>query len=88
MTEYNTIYIKLPKWIDPEQAFRTFFANERHAFWLDSSMIKQDLSRFSYMGLPSEIITYSLPENKLTVQKGRQTKHLTQDIFFISLMLS
>jgi para-aminobenzoate synthetase len=40
----------------------TLFANEENAYWLDSSMTNSS-SRFSYMGIPNEIITYSLTEN-------------------------
>jgi para-aminobenzoate synthetase len=39
----------------PEALFRGLFAQERYAFWLDSSLISND-SRFSYMGTGSEIL--------------------------------
>jgi len=39
----------------PEALFRHLFANERYAFWLDSSLVSEE-SRFSYMGAASELL--------------------------------
>src|SRR5580704_6812174 len=44
---------QMPLPASPEALFRSLFASERYAFWLDSSLISGD-SRFSYMGAASE----------------------------------
>ncbi len=78
----NSVYYqKLSRWLDPEQVFLTLVAQSPYSFWLDSSMVKENLSRFSYMGIPDEIITYSLAQNSLTVEKNGNTKQYSQDIF-------
>ncbi len=40
----------------PEALFRNLFANERHAFWLDSALVTER-SRFSYMGASDDVFT-------------------------------
>jgi para-aminobenzoate synthetase len=39
----------------PETLFRSLFAHQRYAFWLDSSLVSDD-SRFSYMGAATEAL--------------------------------
>ena len=39
----------------PETIFRNLFSHERHAFWLDSSLVSAN-SRFSFMGTGSDMI--------------------------------
>jgi para-aminobenzoate synthetase len=75
------IYKKLANWIEPELVFSTLFASASHAFWLDSSMQGTKSSRFSYMGLPHEIISYSVADNKLIIEKNSKRQTLSQDIF-------
>jgi aminodeoxychorismate synthase component I len=41
---------RLKQWYDPELVFLHLFGQEEHAFWLDSSLVAEGLSRFSYMG--------------------------------------
>ena len=41
---------KLLNFVEPEEVFQHFFAEEAYAFWLDSSRVESDLSRFSCHG--------------------------------------
>ncbi len=47
----------------PETIFRSLYAGERYAFWLDSSLVS-DKSRFSFMGAASEVIRYRVGESE------------------------
>lgn len=78
---YTIKYEKLSTWINPALIFETLFENKPYAFWLDSNMPQNKFSRYSYMGIPDEIINYSLTKKKLTIQKNQKTNHSTQDIF-------
>jgi aminodeoxychorismate synthase component I/2-amino-4-hydroxy-6-hydroxymethyldihydropteridine diphosphokinase len=55
-------YQLLETWIDPQTVFQTLYAKAENSYWLDSSMINAS-SRFSYMGVPKEIISYTLGQN-------------------------
>jgi aminodeoxychorismate synthase component I len=41
---------RIEQWHEPERVFTHLFAGEERAFWLDSSLVAEALSRFSYMG--------------------------------------
>lgn len=64
---------------DAEQAFAELFADDPHAFWLDSSLVEEGLARFSFMG-PSDgphslRLTYRVDTQELTiVERGRTTR--------------
>lgn len=74
------IYKTLPSWFEPEQVFLKLFSDLPSYFWLDSSLTN-DTSRFSYMGIPQEIIIYSLKQNTVTINKNNKTKKIEQTIF-------
>ena len=75
------IFKKLQTWIDPEEIFTKLFANKNSSFWLDSS-ITNETNRFSYMGdSPTEIYSYALKKNSITIQTTKKTKRITDDIF-------
>lgn len=61
----------LTRWVDPEQAFLTLYADQEHAFWLDSSLIVPGVSRYSLMGdgngQLSERISFDLRRGTLTI---------------------
>jgi aminodeoxychorismate synthase component I len=81
MKKHDCIFTKkLPSWTDPEKIFLKLFADESHAFWLDSSL-QNDANRFSYMGVPDEIVTYDLSQNTTTVKKNETTETYQKDIF-------
>lgn len=78
---HKIIFERLKFWIDPEQVFTMFFADSPNTFWLDSSLSTNDYSRFSYMGVSSEIVTYSIATKELTIDKHEKKQKLQQDIF-------
>jgi para-aminobenzoate synthetase len=41
---------RIEQWHEPERVFAHLFAAEKRAFWLDSSLVTEELARFSYMG--------------------------------------
>lgn len=54
----RTIHVharQIPLSAAPETIFRNLFSRERYAFWLDSSLVSEQ-SRFSYMGMGSELL--------------------------------
>ena len=57
---------KLDRLCDPERVFCDLFADEQHAFWLDSSKAADARSRFSFMGAGggplSSIVTYDVAD--------------------------
>ncbi|HEX8932224.1 MAG TPA: aminotransferase class IV, partial [Patescibacteria group bacterium] len=76
----NSFFKQLSTWLEPEKVFLTLFKNAPSSFWLDSSLTN-DFSRYSYMGIPSEEISYSLKANLVTVKKNGTNKLIHQNIF-------
>ncbi len=76
----NTYIKELSKWTEPEEIFLKLFSNASSSFWLDSSLTNET-SRFSYMGIPEKIITYSLPQNTITIKTKNKTEKIKQNIF-------
>jgi para-aminobenzoate synthetase len=73
---------KLSFFPDPESAFVYLYQNETHSFWLDSSLVAQGLSRFSFMGAPgpqSMLVSYS--QKELTIVEAGQTHKPQEDIY-------
>ncbi|TCO45243.1 aminodeoxychorismate synthase component I [Actinocrispum wychmicini] len=60
--------------VDAEAVFGELFGSHRYAFWLDSSRVEPDLSRFSFLGAPSgpdgEVLSYDVERSTLTVSPG------------------
>jgi para-aminobenzoate synthetase len=58
---------------DAEATYRQFFAGRENAFWLDSGVVIDGLSRFSILGDGSgplaEYVTYSVPDREVTVRR-------------------
>lgn len=78
-------YRRLPRLIDPEAAFQELYASSTHAFWLDSALVREGLSRFSFMGEASgahgEILSYDSGERCLQITDEAGTRVLQQSIF-------
>jgi para-aminobenzoate synthetase len=59
---------------DPAEVYRRMFARSRHSFWLDSSAVIAQRSRFSFMGDGSgphaHHVRYSLHEGVVTVERA------------------
>ncbi|WP_379138094.1 aminodeoxychorismate synthase component I [Paenibacillus sp. sgz500958] len=62
---------KLDYFFDPERVFMHFFAHEDYAYWLDSSRVNQNLSRFSFMGSNqgalSHVLSYDTNKKLLSI---------------------
>ncbi|MDJ0838633.1 MAG: aminodeoxychorismate synthase component I [Acidobacteriota bacterium] len=62
-------YRKLEGRYDPETVFNKLYAHRRHAFWLDSSLVRDNLARYSYMGAlegpASYLVTYRMDGRRL-----------------------
>ena len=58
--------------VDPETAFMRLYGSRRYAFWLDSSLVAEGLSRFSYMGASggplSRILSYDVGARRVLVR--------------------
>ncbi|HEV7804559.1 MAG TPA: aminodeoxychorismate synthase component I [Solirubrobacteraceae bacterium] len=70
---------------DPESAFAELFGDREHAFWLDSSLVDAQPSRFSFMGaalgeLGAEV-RYSVGERRVTVTRGGVERTHDETIF-------
>src|SRR6266403_1578308 len=79
-TNMTNIFHKKLAWIDPEKVFMTLFSDAPTSFWLDSSLTNKS-TRYSYMGIPDDVITYSLIKNETIVQKNKTIKKIKQNIF-------
>ncbi|MEU3412253.1 aminodeoxychorismate synthase component I [Streptomyces sp. NPDC006658] len=68
---YELHVAELDRVPDAEQAFRTLFGNAPHHFWLDSSLVVEGLSRYSFMGSGgplSEYVTYEVGTDRVRVE--------------------
>ena len=76
---------KLNYFADPETVFVKLFGDAPIAFWLDSSLTRPGLSRFSFMGDAagpnSQLISYDTHNTKLTVRSNSHTASYEESIF-------
>ena len=77
---------KLALWRDPEPVFLELFADRPTSFWLDSSLLADGLSRFSFLGASdgplSKLLTYEVATRRLTsVQRGVRTQSTCTSLF-------
>ncbi len=84
--EWKVFSKQLAFFPEPEKVFNHFFKEDKNAFWLDSSLVEKDLSRFSFMGGSkgdnSLIISYKITNNEVIVEYSNGTKkRLSQSIF-------
>ena len=60
------------RWVEPQEAFQRLYAHSENAFWLDSSELVENRSRFSFMGdasgTESAVLLYRIADRSLTVQ--------------------
>jgi para-aminobenzoate synthetase len=70
---------------DPERVFCAEFADADHAFWLDSSKVAGDRSRFSFMGAAggplSSVVTYDVAARELRIERPDGTEVRRESIF-------
>lgn len=72
--------------VDTEAAFTRLFAESPHSFWLDSSRVEPDLSRFSFLGDAAgplaEVARYRVDEGVVEVTvPGQAPQHFQGSIF-------
>jgi para-aminobenzoate synthetase len=76
---------RLNQLCEPERVFHDLFAHEPHAFWLDSSRVSDDRSRFSFMGSTggpmSAIVTYDVASGELCIDGPRGAETRRESIF-------
>lgn len=77
---------KLAAFPDAQLIFQELFSHSEHAFWLDSSNVIEDLSRFSYLGdgtgPHAEYITYRITEGVVNVHRNGQEPLSVRQPFF------
>ena len=75
---------RLDRFHDPEQAFLALYADEAHAFWLDSSR-DDERARFSFMGAAggplSAVVTYDVADKTVRVARGDDVETRPGSIF-------
>lgn len=83
--EYKIYSKKLDIFEDSAQVFEQIYSQSSHSFWLDSSMVEEGLSRFSYMGDTqgenSFLIEYNVNKQEIKVTKHNEIKIFKGDIF-------
>ncbi len=76
---------RIPFYPDSEAAYVNLFGSAQPAFWLDSSLVADGLSRFSFMGACTpengEFVTYDMPSGKLHVRRRGLLTTVSEDIF-------
>jgi para-aminobenzoate synthetase len=83
--KYQVYSKKLDIFIDSMITFQEIYSQSSNSFWLDSSMIAEDLSRFSYMGDcqgdNSFLVEYDVNKQEIRVIKDNKIEIFTGDIF-------
>ncbi|WP_328780846.1 aminodeoxychorismate synthase component I [Streptomyces canus] len=72
--------------VDTEAAFTRMYAASRRAFWLDSALVEDGRSRFSFFGDDSgplaEFVRYDVESGKCEIERdGRPTRKVTASVF-------
>ena len=82
---YEVHVTTVPGIADAETAYRELFAGSGPSFWLDSSLVTEGLSRFSFMGDASgplaEYLTYRVSDGAVTVSTRRGLERIEQRFF-------
>ncbi|MFB2895587.1 aminodeoxychorismate synthase component I [Aerosakkonemataceae cyanobacterium BLCC-F50] len=70
---------------DSEQIFVNLFRDETNAFWLDSSLVETNQSRFSFMGdgngINSLLVRYYSEKQELIITQSETVTHRNESIF-------
>ncbi len=76
---------RIDRLVDAETAFVRLFGRKRFAYWLDSSLVSDGLSRFSYMGASggplSRVVSYDAAGRRVTVRDGGSVSTHDESIF-------
>lgn len=84
-SNYNTFVKKLCIHPDAEAVYKNLFRESSHSFWLDSSAVIDNLSRFSFMGDTSgehaEVINYSVNSKEIEIIDRKGKRLINERIF-------
>ncbi|GAB4567473.1 MAG: aminodeoxychorismate synthase component I [Haliangiales bacterium] len=76
---------ELPTLYSPEAAFVQLFSDKPGSFWLDSSLVVDGLSRFSFIGAPdgplSHEVRYDVSQRSVRVVRGERETAVPGSIF-------
>ena len=76
---------RIDEHVDPEAAFVQLYGERRFAYWLDSSLVSDGLSRFSYMGASggplSRVVSYDVARGRVTARDAESVSTHDESIF-------
>ncbi len=75
----------LPKLYDAERAYTRLYGHKEGSFWLDSSLVDEGLSRFSFIGAADgplgHELRYFIPEGAVRVRRAEHEERVSGSIF-------
>ena len=76
---------RIDQLVDPETAFVRLYGRRRFAYWLDSSLVSDGLSRFSYMGASggplSRVVSYDAGRRRVVARDAGSVSTHDESIF-------
>jgi para-aminobenzoate synthetase len=76
---------RIERLVDPETAFVRLYGERRFAYWLDSSLVSDGLSRFSYIGAGggplSRIVSYDAGRRRVLARGSSSVRTHEESIF-------
>jgi len=76
---------RIDQLVDPETAFVRLYGQRRFAYWLDSSLVSDGLSRFSYIGASggplSRVLSYDAGRGRVRARDAGSVRTHTESIF-------
>ncbi len=83
--KYQVYTKKIDIFVDSAMVFAEIYGQSDDSFWLDSSMVAEGLSRFSYMGDcqgdNSFLVQYDINNQEIKIIRDEKIRILTGDIF-------
>ena len=74
---------RIDRLVDPETAFVRLYGERRFAYWLDSSLVSDGLSRFSYIGASggplSRVVSYDAARRRVRARGRRLRPHARRE---------
>jgi para-aminobenzoate synthetase len=76
---------RIDRLVDPETAFVRLYGERRCAYWLDSNLVSDGLSRFSYIGASggplSRVVSYDVARGRVRVRETECVRTHAESIF-------
>ena len=76
---------RIDRLVDPETAFVRLYGERRFAYWLDSSLVSDGLSRFSYIGASggplSRVVSYDAARRRVRARDADTVRTHDESIF-------